>query len=63
VIGDAHVYKNHVEPLREQTSREPRPFPKLKINPNITKIEDFQMSDLELIGYNPHATISMDMAV
>ena len=63
VIGDAHVYLNHVDALREQLEREPRPFPKLKINPLKTDIDDFEYSDFEVIGYNPHKAIKMKMAV
>lgn len=62
-IGDAHVYLNHVEALEEQLKREPREFPTLRINPAKTGIDDFEYSDLELIGYNPHKTIKMEMAV
>ena len=62
-IGDAHVHLNHVDALQEQLKREPREFPTLCINPAKTGIDDFEYSDLELIGYNPHKTIKMDMAV
>ena len=62
-LGDAHVYMNHIEPLREQLEREPRPFPKLYINPDKTNIDDFVYDDLTVIGYNPHKPISMKMAV
>ena len=63
VIGDAHVYANHVEPLKEQLERKPRPFPKLVINPEKKDIDDFEYSDFTVIGYHPHKTISMKMAV
>lgn len=62
-LGDAHVYLNHVEPLREQLKREPRPFPKLQFKRQVTNIEDFTMEDFEVVGYNPHPTIPMEMAV
>jgi len=62
-IGDAHIYLNHVDALKEQLKRDPRPFPKLKINPEKTNIDDFEFSDFEVIGYNPHKTIKMKMAV
>lgn len=62
-IGDAHVYLNHVEALQEQLKREPRAFPKLKINPDKKNIDDFEYSDFEVIGYKPHKTIKMKMAV
>jgi len=62
-IGDAHIYLNHVDALKEQLKRDPRPFPKLKINPDKTDIDSFEFSDFEVIGYNPHKTIKMKMAV
>ncbi|CAK0859493.1 unnamed protein product [Prorocentrum cordatum] len=62
-LGNAHVYENHVEPLRTQLERTPRPFPLLKVNPDVKDIDGFQASDFELVGYSPHGTIKMDMAV
>ncbi|KAL3915599.1 MAG: hypothetical protein SGILL_005570, partial [Bacillariaceae sp.] len=65
-LGDAHVYLNHIEPLKEQLQREPRPFPKLVIDndPNHDKtIDDFKYEDLDVIGYHPYKAISMKMAV
>ena len=62
-IGDAHIYSNHVDALREQLEREPRDFPTLKINPEKTNIDDFEFSDFEVIGYDPHKPIKMKMAV
>jgi dihydrofolate reductase/thymidylate synthase len=63
VLGDAHVYKNHVEALKQQLNREPREFPILRIKRNVTDIDDFKFEDFEIIGYNPHGTIKMDMAL
>lgn len=62
-LGDAHVYENHVEALKQQIARTPKPFPKLKINPFKTNIDSFEVSDFELVGYNPHSSIKMKMAV
>mmetsp|Transcript_6138 Transcript_6138/g.5841 ORF Transcript_6138/g.5841 Transcript_6138/m.5841 type:complete len:127 (-) Transcript_6138:101-481(-) len=62
-IGDAHVYLNHVEALKEQLERQPRAFPKIKINPEKKGIDDFEYSDFEVIGYKPHKSIKMKMAV
>jgi len=62
-LGNAHVYQNHVDPLLEQLKRTPRPFPILRLNPDVKDIDGFQMSDFELIGYSPHGKIAMDMAV
>jgi dihydrofolate reductase/thymidylate synthase len=63
VIGDAHVYSNHVEPLLEQLGREPRPFPTLRIDPSITDIDAFRFEHFTVEGYDPHPPIKMDMAV
>mmetsp|Transcript_11204 Transcript_11204/g.41053 ORF Transcript_11204/g.41053 Transcript_11204/m.41053 type:complete len:515 (+) Transcript_11204:77-1621(+) len=64
VIGDAHVYKNHVEPLQTQLLNTPRPFPKLTITaPKETKIEDFKLEDFTLEDYTCHKKIPMKMAV
>jgi len=62
-LGNAHVYKNHVEPLKTQLERTPRPFPLLRINPEVKDIDGFTSSDFELLGYSPHGKIAMDMAV
>ena len=62
-IGDAHVYLNHADALREQLQREPRDFPTLRINPSKTDIDDFVFEDFEVVGYNPHPPIKMKMAV
>jgi len=62
-LGDAHVYNNHVEALKEQLKREPRPFPKIKVLRKVENIEDFKFEDFEVTGYDPHPKIAMDMAV
>lgn len=62
-MGDSHVYLNHVEPLQEQLKRTPRPFPTLRIKRQVANIDDFVSDDFELIGYNPHPKLSMQMAV
>ncbi|KAM6149208.1 thymidylate synthase isoform 2-T2 [Erethizon dorsatum] len=62
-LGDAHIYLNHIEPLKTQLQREPRPFPKLKILRKVETIDDFTAEDFQLEGYNPHPAIKMEMAV
>ncbi|PXF46514.1 putative bifunctional dihydrofolate reductase-thymidylate synthase [Gracilariopsis chorda] len=62
VLGDAHVYLNHIEALREQLTRSPNPFPTLTIR-NRDRIEDFRFEDLTLENYTPHKSIAMKMAV
>lgn len=62
-IGDAHVYVNHVDALKEQLTRNPRPFPSLQINPEVKDIDAFAFSDFKIVDYNPYPAIHMDMAV
>ena len=62
-LGDAHVYSNHVEQIREQLTREPRPWPKMKIKRKVASIDEFTMDDFELSEYQPHPVIKMPMAV
>lgn len=63
VLGDAHVYSNHVEPLLLQLEREPRAFPVLTIDPTVRDIDAFRFEHLSVEGYDPWPTIKMDMAV
>lgn len=65
VLGDAHIYNNHIEALTEQVARTPRAFPQLKIRDraDLVSIDDFTMDDFEIVGYNPHKKLSMTMAV
>jgi len=51
--GDTHLYLNHLEQAKLQLTREPRPLPKMKINPDVKNIFDFKYEDFELIGYDP----------
>jgi thymidylate synthase len=62
-LGDAHIYLNHIEQVKEQITREPLPAPQLKLNTNIKDITKFTMSDIELVGYESHPPIKADMAV
>jgi thymidylate synthase len=62
MLGDTHIYKNHVEQCKEQLSRIPRRFPKLKIE-EIKEIDDYVAEDFVLEEYNPHPTIKAEMAV
>lgn len=62
-LGDAHVYKDHVEPLQEQLKRTPTEFPRINFKRKVESIDDFKFEDIELIGYNPQPPISMKMSV
>lgn len=63
MIGDAHVYSNHVDALTKQLCRTPRGFPKLYFKREVTNIDDFKFEDFEIEGYNPHPAIAMKMAL
>jgi thymidylate synthase len=62
-FGDAHIYNNHFEQLELQLSRDPKPLPKMLLNPNIKNIFDFDFEDFTLEGYEPHALIKGNVAV
>ena len=62
-FGDAHIYNDHVEQLNLQLSRDPKPLPKIKINPNKTDLFDFEFEDFELIGYEHHPHIKGKVSV
>ena len=63
VLGDAHIYLDHVEQVKEQLSREPLPAPTLWINPDVKNITQFTMEDFRLDGYTCHPPIKAPMAV
>ena len=62
-FGDAHLYNNHLDQARLQLSRDYRPLPRLKLNPNIKDIFSFKYEDIELLGYDPHPPIKAEVSV
>lgn len=62
-FGDAHIYSNHFEQVKEQLSRSPRHLPQMKINSEIRDIFDFKFEDFELVNYDPLPTIKAPIAV
>ena len=62
-LGDAHIYSNHVEQAKLQLTREPRPLPTMRINPEVKDIFSFQYEDFTLENYDPHPHIKADVAV
>lgn len=62
-FGDLHIYKNHIEQVKLQLSREPHPLPIMKINPEVKDIFSFQYEDFTLEGYDPHPAIKGEVAV
>ncbi len=61
--GDTHLYLNHLEQARLQLTREPRPLPTMKINPDVKSLFDFHYEDFELVGYDPHPHIKAEVSV
>lgn len=61
--GDVHLYLNHLDQAREQLTREPRPFPKMRLVRKAASIDDYRIEDFEVENYEPHAVIKADVAV
>ena len=62
-LGDAHIYHNHLEQVREQLSREPRALPRMTLNKDVKDIFDFDYDDFMLTDYNPHPHIKAQVSV
>ena len=63
VAGDAHLYLNHLDQAREQISREPRPFPTMRLTRKPDSIDGYRIEDFTVEGYDPHGAIKADVAV
>ena len=61
--ADVHIYSNHIKQVEEQISRTPKALPTLKLNTTKTSIFDFELEDLEVVGYDPHPAIKAPVAV
>ena len=62
-FGDAHIYRNHFDQIREQLSREPRPLPHMVLNPEVKNIDDYKYEDFTLEGYEPWPAIKGEVSV
>lgn len=62
-LGDAHLYLNHLEQANLQLTRDFRPLPQLKLNPEVKNLFDFKYEDIEIVGYDPHPAIKAEVAV
>ena len=62
-FGDLHLYSNHLEQVKEQLAREPRPLPTLTLNPDRRELREFAYEDLVLSGYDPYPAIKAPVAV
>jgi len=62
-LGDAHLYLNHIEQARTQLAREPRPLPRMRLNPAVRELWDFRYEDFILEDYDPHPAIPAPIAV
>ncbi len=62
-FGDAHIYENHVPQVKEQLTREPRPFPTINIKRKLKSIDDFKVEDIELLEYDPYPAMKAELTV
>ncbi|MEJ0021129.1 MAG: thymidylate synthase [Candidatus Doudnabacteria bacterium] len=62
-LGDFHIYEKHLEPVKEQLKREPKPFPKIELDPSVKNIDDFKPELVKLVDYDPHPGLKAELSV
>src|SRR5438105_1298281 len=62
-FGDAHIYENHIEQVKEQLKREPREFPTIKIDSRVKSLENFRPEHVQLLNYDPYPTLKGELTV
>ena len=62
-FGDVHIYENHIDAMKEQLKRKPKPFPKIKIDSSVKNLEDFRPELIQLIDYDPHPSIAAELTI
>lgn len=62
-FGDAHIYENHIDQVKEQLKRKPKPLPSIKIDASVKEIDDFTVDKTELLGYDPHPGLKGELTV
>jgi len=62
-FGDVHIYDNHISPFKEQLKREPKKFPRIKIDPSVKSLDDFRPEHVTLLDYDPYPSIKADLTI
>jgi thymidylate synthase len=62
-FGDVHIYENHIDQVKEQLKRDPKPFPTIKIDPAVKSIDDFKPEHVVLENYDPHPVLKGELTI